>query len=300
MELGVVFPTHEIGNDPIAIRDFAQAAEGAGYTRLVAYDHVLGAHPDRPAGEGPRTGPYGGAAAPPYTHATAFHEPFVLFGYLAGLTSRIGLMTGVLVLPQRQTALVAKPCAELDLLSGGRLVLGAGVGWNAVEFGALGEDFRTRGRRMEEQIGLLRRLWTEPLVRFEGEFDSIPESAVCPRPGRPIPIWIGGHAPAVMDRVGRLGDGWVAGWAKPDYLAERIALIGEAARAAGRDPAAIAIETRARAARWSPAQQADHARRCEAAGATHFALHTLEAGFASVGEHIEALRAFREEYGRGA
>ena len=295
MELGACFPTNEIGTDPAAVRDWAQAAEDLGYDLIEVYDHVLSSDPAPDAGGGR-------AASRPYTSATPWREPMVLLGFLAAVTSRVRFLTGVLVLPQRQTALAAKQAAEADLLSGGRLLLGVGIGWSDAEYRGLGLGgvFRVRGRRCEEQIGLLRRLWTEPLVRFAGEFDSIPESAVCPRPGRPIPIWIGGHAPAVMDRVGRLGDGWVAGWAKPDYLAERIALIGEAARAAGRDPAAIAIETRARAARWSPAQQADHARRCEAAGATHFALHTLEAGFASVGEHIEALRTFREEYGRGA
>ena len=207
MELGVVFPTNEIGNDRIAIRDFAQAAEDLGYTRLVAYDHVLGAHPERP--EGVWLGPYGNRVTPPYTHESAFHEPFVLFGYLAGLTDHLEFMTGVLVLPQRQTALVAKQCAEIDILAGGgRLILGVGVGWNSVEFEALGEDYRTRGRRMEEQIGLLRRLWTEPLVTFEGRFDRVTKAGLKPLPERPIPIWVGAMADLAVDRAGRLADGW--------------------------------------------------------------------------------------------
>ena len=302
MELGVVFPTHEIGNDPIAIRDFAQAAEGAGYTRIVAYDHVLGAHPDRPRSEGAWTGPYGGAAAPPYTHATAFHEPFVLFGYLAGLTGRIGFMTGVLVLPQRQTALVAKQCAEIDILSGGRLVLGAGVGWNAVEFEALGEEFRTRGRRMEEQIGLLRRLWTEPVLTFGGRFHRVAKAGLNPLPERPIPIWIGARAAAAVERAGRLADGWHVPRAyrsRPERIGAEIERFREAARAAGRDPAALGLSSNLHAAGLGPDEQLDLAERSRAAGFTHLHYNTLEAGCASPADHIRAIRDFAEQYGAG-
>src|SRR6266545_754766 len=199
MRIGVVFPQTEIGNDPSAIHDYAQAAEELGYTHVLAYDHVLGANPDRPGG-------WSGA----YTFRSAFHEVFVLFGYLAGVTQRLELVTGVLILPQRQTALVAKQTASLDVLSGGRLRLGVGLGWNEVEYTGLKEDFHNRGRRIEEQVALLRRLWSEPLVVFNGRWHTIPDAGINPLPvHRPIPIWFGGHAPAVLRRTARLGDGWM-------------------------------------------------------------------------------------------
>ena len=293
MELGACFPTNEIGSDPAAIRDWAQAAEDLGYDLIEVYDHVLGSDPSDPPqpGRAERRGYY--------TSSTDWHEPMVLMGFLAAVTTRPRFLTGILVLPQRQTALAAKQAAEVAILSGGRLLLGIGIGWSDIEYRGLGlgEVFRVRGRRSEEQITLMRRLWTEPLMSFEGEFDSIPESAISPRPERPIPVWIGGHAPTVLDRVGRIADGWVAGWARPDYLAAGIEQIHEAARAAGRDPAEIGIETRARVSRWGPEQQAEHARLCAEAGATHFALHTLEGGLTTVQQHIDALRDFREAFG---
>ena len=293
MELGACFPTNEIGSDPAAIRDWAQAAEDLGYDLIEVYDHVLGSDPSDP--------PQPGRAERRnyYNSSTDWHEPMVLMGYLAAVTTRPRFLTGILVLPQRQTALAAKQAAEVAILSGGRLLLGIGIGWSDIEYRGLGlgEVFRARGRRSEEQIMLMRRLWTEPLMSFEGEFDSIPESAISPRPEHPIPVWIGGHAPTVLDRIGRIGDGWVAGWARPDYLARGIEQIHEAARAAGRDPAGIGIETRARVSRWGPEQQAEHARLCEEAGATHFALHTLEGGLTTVQQHIDALRDFRDAYG---
>ena len=288
MQLGACFPTNEIGTDPVAIRDWAQAAEALGYDLIEVYDHVLSNDPIEPRGDRDSF----------YTSETDWHEPMVLLGYLAAVTSRPKFLTGILVLPQRQTVLVAKQVAEVDILSGGRMLLGIGTGWSDVEYRGLGlgEAFHARGRRSEEQIALMRRLWTEPLVSFDGEFDEVPPSAISPRPAAPIPIWIGGQAPAVIERVGRIADGWVAGWARPDYLEAQIARIHEAARAAGRDPAAIGIETRARVARWTAEQQAEHARRCAVVGATHFALHTLEGGLSSVQQHIDALRDFREAY----
>ena len=207
MKWGVVFPQNQLGADPVAIRDFVQAAEGMGYHHLLAYDHVLGANPER---EGWRAGN-------PYTYEDMFHEPFTLFAYLAGLTETIGLMTGVLILPQRQTALVAKQAAQVDLLSGGRLRLGVGVGWNAVEYSSLGCDFRTRGARIEEQIEVLRKLWTRDLVKFDGKFDQIDDAGINTLPPQqPIPIWIGGTADVVLQRAAQQSDGWVAhAWAPP-------------------------------------------------------------------------------------
>ncbi|MYI83168.1 MAG: LLM class F420-dependent oxidoreductase [Chloroflexi bacterium] len=302
MELGVVFPTNEMGTDPIAIRDFAQTAEDLGYTRLVAYDHVLGAHPDRPEG-GAWLGPYGRHVTPPYTHLHAFHEPFVLFGFLAGLTSSLEFMTGVLVLPQRQTALVAKQCAQIDILAGGgRLILGVGVGWNSVEFEALGESYRTRGRRMEEQIGLLRQLWTEPVITFEGDFDRVTRAGLNPLPERPIPIWIGAMADVAVDRAGRLADGWHVPRAyrgDPDRIASEAQKFFAAARSAGRDPSTLGLSSNLHVVGLDPDEQLELAEGAEAAGVTHLHISTMEQGYTPE-QHISAIRDFAEQYGVGA
>ncbi len=302
MELGVVFPTNEMGTDPIAIRDYAQAAEDLGYTRLVAYDHVLGAHPDRPEG-GAWLGPYGRRVTPPYTHENAFHEPFVLFGFLAGLTSNLEFMTGVLVLPQRQTALVAKQCAQIDILAGGgRLILGVGVGWNSVEFEALGESYRTRGRRMEEQIGLLRQLWSEPVISFEGDFDRVTKAGLNPLPERPIPIWIGAMADVAVERAGRLADGWHVPRAyrgDPERIALEAQKFFGAARAAGRDPSTLGLSSNLHVVGLDPHQQLELAEGAEAAGVTHLHISTMEQGYTPE-QHLSAIRDFAEQYGVGA
>jgi probable F420-dependent oxidoreductase len=190
MHIGVVFPQTEIGNDPGAIREYAQAVEDLGYHHLLVYDHVLGASPvNRPGWRG-------------YTSETPFHEPFVLFSYLAGLTQQLELVTGVLILPQRQTALVAKQAAEVDVLSGGRLRLGIGLGWNQVEFEALNEHFRTRGARIEEQVDVLRALWTQPVVTVHGRWHQIEEAGINPLPiQRPLSVWFGGHADPILTRL---------------------------------------------------------------------------------------------------
>ena len=293
MELGATFPQTEIGADPAAARDFAQAAEDAGYAYLLAYDHVLGGDPSKHAIDGP------------YTHESMFHEPFVLFGYLAGLTRRIGLVTGIVILPQRQTALVAKQAAEVDVLSGGRLTLGVGIGWNAVEYEALGQDFGTRGRRSAEQVRLLRRLWEEPLVTFEGEFDRVRDAGILPRPERRIPIWFGGGADAVLRRAGRLGDGWLPlgrsdPAREPSEVLARFGIVRDSAREAGRDPDALALVGRAEASRGPLEAQLEQARGWERAGATHATFNGLGAGLRSPGEHIEAMTAFAEAYRREA
>ena len=199
MRVGAVFPQTEIGSDPADVRRWATTVEDLGYDHILAYDHVLGAvHADR-ARQLP--GPYG--------EHDPFHDPFVMFAYLAGITERTGFATGVLVLPQRQTALVARQAADVDLLSGGRFRLGVGVGWNYVEYEALGEDFGTRGARQEEQVKLLRRLFTEPVVDFSGRFDRVDRAALVPKPARPIPIWLGGSSEAAFDRAARLADGFI-------------------------------------------------------------------------------------------
>lgn len=208
MRIGAVFPHQEIGNDPLVIRDWAQAAEDIGYSHILAYDHVLGAtHEDRdPELWGP------------YTEDDPFHELFVLFGFFAACTQRIGLASGVLILPQRQTALVAKQAAEVDILSGGRLRLGIGTGWNYVEYDSLNETFDDRGARQEEQVDVLRALWTEPLIDYESDHHKIQRAGLNPLPQRSIPIWFGGFAPVAFARAARIGEGFIYGGAHADNL----------------------------------------------------------------------------------
>ena len=234
MQLGVIFPQTEIGADPKAVRDFVQAAEGIGYEHVIVFDHVLGVD----------TAHYPGWQGP-YTKHDMFHEPFVLYGYLAAVTQRIEMVTAVIILGQRQTALVAKQAAEVDVLSGGRLRLGVGLGWNHVEYEALGEDFHTRGRRIEEQVSVLRKLWTEPLVNYRGKEHVIDNAGISPMPvQRPIPIWFGGGAEPALKRAARLADGWMPAGRKPDdamkrlleYLEKALAQAGRARRDFGIDP----------------------------------------------------------------
>jgi probable F420-dependent oxidoreductase len=207
MQIGVVYPQIELGGDPAAVRRIGRATEELGFDHLLAYDHVLGAmHEDRIR---PLVGPY--------TERDPFHDPLVMFGHVAAVTERIGFVTGILVLPQRQTALVARQAADVDLLSGGRLRLGVGIGWNH-EYEALGENFGTRGAREEEQISLLRRLWTEPVVDFSGTFDRIDRAAITPKPTRPIPIWPGGYSDAAHERAARVGDGFSFGGRTEDVF----------------------------------------------------------------------------------
>ncbi|MCA9973754.1 MAG: LLM class F420-dependent oxidoreductase [Anaerolineales bacterium] len=285
MHIGVVFPQTEFGNDPAAIRDYAQQAEALGYTHILAYDHVLGANPERPGG-------WRG----PYTHQTPFHEPFVLFSYMAAVTTRIGFTTGILILPQRETALVAKQAASLDLLSSGRFRLGVGIGWNEVEYVALNQDFSTRGKRIEEQVELLRLLWQNELVTYDGRWHHIPDAGLNPLPvQRPIPIWFGGHADAVLRRIARLGDGWMPNYrqaerAKPEleklagYLAEN-----------GRSLADLGIEWRLHYADGNPAAWQQTLAAWQAVGATHMSLNTMGCGFTTPQQHLTALHRFATE-----
>jgi probable F420-dependent oxidoreductase len=285
MQLGVVFPQTEIGADSGPVREYAQAAEAAGYEHLLVYDHVLGADPDRPGGF---TGPY--------NHNTLFHEPMVLFGYLAGITERLELVTGILILPQRQTALVAKQAAEIDVLSGGRLRLGVGVGWNAVEYDGLGENFHNRGRRVEEQIALLRTLWAEPTISFEGNHHSILRAGIKPLPtNESIPIWMGGMSDPVIERVGRLSDGWFPQYRQPSELPAGIERVSAAAEAAGRSPSDVGIEARVTLGGDS-AEAAALANEWIEAGATHMSVNTMGAGFTAIGQHIDAIEQFKQAF----
>lgn len=280
MKLGVVFPQTEFGNDPLAIRDYAQAVEGLGYHHLLIYDHVLGASTaHRPHWNGP------------YTSKTPFHEPFVLFGYLAAATWQLQLVTGVIILPQRQTALVAKQAAEVDLLSNGRLRLGVGLGWNEVEYQALNENFRTRGARLEEQVTLLRALWREPVITFRGRYHQVEEAGINPLPiQRPIPIWFGGHAEPMLQRTARLADGWFPLRAPDEEARAMIERLHGYARAAGRDPAALGIEASLNVRDGDEGVWAARATGWRALGATHLCINTMGAGFHSPKEHIAALR----------
>jgi probable F420-dependent oxidoreductase len=284
MKLGVVFPQLEIGNDPAVIRDFVQAVEGAGFDFLSIFDHVLGANRNRFA-EG-STPPF---TEPPYTIEDHFHEVFVLFGYLAGLTQRLELATGILILPQRQTALVAKQAAAVDVLTGGRLRLGVALGWNFTEYEALGEDFHTRGRRMSEQITVLRKLWTEPEVTFKGRWHDIDRMGIRPMPvQRPIPIWIGGGAEAVLKRVGRLADGWFPQLQPTDDAGAAIERVRGYMREAGRDPASLGIQAGGRASSGNPDEWVQRALTWRDLGATHLSAGTMGAGL-TPRQHIEAL-----------
>ena len=287
MDIGVVFPQTDIGNDPHGIRDYAQAVEALGYSYTLVFDHVLGANRDR---HRDLTGPYG--------HRDAFHEPFVLFGYLAAATRRLGLATGIVILPQRQTALVAKQAAAVDVLSGGRLRLGVAVGWNPVEYEALGADFHARGKRIEEQVEVLRALWTHELVTFAGSDHRVTDAGINPLPvQRPIPVWMGGHSEVVMRRAARMADGWIwSGNVRPDASAQAIV---DAARglvtAAGRDPDRFGIEGRITLARLEPDRWAAEIAAWRAMrGITHLCVDTMRMGLTKPDQHIEALRRFKE------
>ena len=283
MRYGVVFPQTEIGTDSSAIRDLAQAAEELGYHHILAYDHVLGANPaSRPGWQ------------PPYTYKDTFHEPFVLFGYLAGLTKGIELVTGIIILPQRQTVLVAKQAAALDVLSGGRLRLGIGIGWNPVEYEALGANVMNRGRRSEEQVDVMRKLWTQELVTFEGKWHKITDAGLNPLPiQRPIPIWFGGGHEKTLRRVARLGDGWFPQLAPDDKCRATIAKLRAYAREAGRDPQTVGIEGRLSIGQRSEAEWAKDVKAWQELGASHLTVNTMKAALASPSDHIRAIRRFK-------
>jgi probable F420-dependent oxidoreductase len=282
MKIGVIFPQTEFPPDPAAIRDYTQAVEGLGFNHIHAYDHILGANPERPGGW---TGPY--------TFKHQFFEPFVLFSYLAGLTSKIEFAPGILILPQRQTALVAKQAATLDVLTHGRLRLGVGNGWNEVEYVALGENFHNRGKRMEEQLDLLRRLWTQPLVKFEGRWHTIPDAGLNPLPvQRPIPIWFGGTDDRVLKRMARLGDGWMLNIRTIEQARPMLDKLNHYLELADRDKTSFGLDLRLNMSLLGPDQWAGHLQALEELGATHVTVNTMGCGFTTPAAHIEALQRF--------
>jgi len=292
MQFGVSLPIVDFGDDLVAVRDFVQAADDLGYNHVRILDHVLGADPQFH----PEVEHF------PYTHKTYIHEPFTLMGYLAAITKKLQLVTGILILPQRQTALVAKQAAEVDVLSGGRLRLGIGVGWNPVEYEALGEDFHNRGRRCEEQIELLRQLWTQEVVNFQGRWHSITHAGLNPLPvQRPIPVWIGAGrsvspipSERSLRRIGRMGDGWFPMFGIGDEGRQAIGRMRGYAKEAGRDPASVGIEGRVTVANQGPEEWVAEAKAWQEMGASHVSVGTGGAGFTSPDQHIEAIRRVKE------
>jgi probable F420-dependent oxidoreductase len=283
VKLGVVFPQTEFGSDPAAIKAYAQTAESLGYSHILAYEHVLGANPDRPGGwQGP------------YTHEHPFHDPFVLFSYMAAVTEQIGFITGILILPQRETVVVAKQVATLDLLSNGRFRLGLGVGWNKVEYVALNQDFHSRGRRLDEQLDLLQQLWTEPLVTYHGNWHTIPDAGLAPRPQRPIPLWFGGHADVVLQRVARLGDGWLPNFRQATAAERSLAILDHYLAENGRSRSDIGLEPRIHYGQANPDEWQATLDGWREAGATHITLNTMSCGFDTPEKHIEAIQYFME------
>ena len=282
MQIGVTFPQTEIGADPLVIRDYAQTVEGLGYQHLVIFDHVLGADPThRPGWRG-------------YTQQDMFQEPFVLFGYLAALT-HLELVTAVIILPQRQTALVAKQAAEVDILTGGKLRLGVGIGWNPVEYEALGMNFHTRGRAIEEQIEVLRLLWSQPIVSYHGQFHTITEAGLNPLPvRRSIPIWTGGRADVLLQRTARMADGWFPQGQPDEQMRQAVERLRRYIREAGRDPDSVGIEARMNAADGDLDEWVRQTKGWRELGATHISINTMGAGFKSPDEHIEAIRRYKE------
>jgi len=290
MKIGAIFPTTEIGSDPAVVRDWAQAAEGLGFSHIITYDHVLGAEHE---GRDPKL-------MGPYTEDNPFHEPFVLFGYLAGVTSRVELCTGVLILPQRQTTLVAKQAAEVDVLSGGRLRLGVGTGWNWVEYDALDVPWAERGRRLDEQVDVLRKLWQTKTIDFEGDFHHIARAGILPLPTRPIPIWFGGFSDSAFQRAARMGDGFQFGAAGPVFRAqwEQVkAALKKEGRSLEGFGAEISVDFSQGPDAWREELEA-----WQKAGGTHFSLRAMDTaaelvgakhvGYSGPRSYIDALEQF--------
>ena len=291
MQLGASLPVGDIGGGPTVMRDYAQAAEGLGFDFLVGPDHVLGADPDK-IPSGVRMG----------SNATAYHDPFVLFGFLAGVTKKIGFAAGVLILAQRQAALVAKQAACLDELSGERFRLGVGVGWNEIEFRGLGMDFHTRGKRSEEQVRFMQALWAKPAITFDGKYHQLTDGGINPRPkSGKVPVWFGGHAEATLKRVAKYGDGFMPNrWPPGDEVLATFARLREMIKAAGRKPEDVGLDV------WvSPGKGTEEDWRRDIAfwkkaGVTHITAHTT---FASAihariagktyDDHLKAITRYR-------
>ena len=284
MQYGAFFPTRDMPADRTAIRDWAQAAEALGFDYIEVSDHVLGADRNAiPGFEGP------------YDADDSFHETFTTIAYMAAITEKVGFASGVLILPQRQTALVAKQAAQVDILCGGRLRLGVGVGWNPVEYEALGENWKTRGRKQEEQVQLMNRYWTERTVTFEGEFDRVAHAGVNPLPiQRPIPVWFGGGVDAVLKRAAKYGQGWIPlGNPGRTSMAMLEKLKGYLADE-GRDPSAFGVEAWIRHNLGGPDDWRKAVDTWRDAGASHATFYTSGQGVGGVDAQIAEMRKFVE------
>jgi probable F420-dependent oxidoreductase len=284
VRIGVTFPQTEIGSDPIVVRDYAQTAEALGYDHINVYDHVVGAQPGehRPGWSGP------------YNYQSTFHEPFVLFSHLGAITSTIEFVTGILILPQRQTALVAKQAAAVDILTGGRLRLGVAIGWNEVEYEVLNENFHNRGRRIEEQIEVMRALWTEEVVTFKGRWHNLDHVAIAPLPSRSIPVWMGGMSEAAMKRTARMADGWFPqfrpGGPDPKETLDRFFSY---VREYGREPSQVGIQVGS-GIQGNPDEWRQRVDAMQSVGATHLAVNTMNQGLGGPRDHIDAIRRFKK------
>jgi probable F420-dependent oxidoreductase len=283
MRYGVTFSHPDMGDDPGFFKEFAQSVEGAGFDHLVAAEHVIGGHPDRLTAE------------KVHTYDVRYHEPFVLFGYLGAVTSRIELVTGILILPQRQTALVAKQAAEIDLLSGERLRLGIGLGWNYVEYESLNEDFSNKGKRVVEQVDLLRRLWTEDLLDYRGEWHRIDRASILPRPNRQIPIWFGGFQEPALKRAARIGDGFIFS-GRPERLIEAAERLRGYLADAGRESEPFGFEAFVEYGRPRENWLSD-IEEYERAGFTHVAMRSINAGLPGPQAHIDLLAEYAAAVG---
>jgi len=282
MHIGAIFPHFEFGSDPADVAAYARAAEALGFAHIGADDHVVGPNPVRPGG-------YTGWT----TFNTAFLEPFSLFSFMAPLTSHIEFATCVLILPQRQAVLVAKQSATLDVLSGGRLRLGIGNGWSEIEYEALGMDFHNRGRRIEEQVTLLRRLWSEEHVDFHGAYHRLPDAGINPRPAMgTIPVWFGGESEPVIRRIARIGDGWMPLYPTPEQAASGLRLLDACLAEAGRSRLEVGLEARIPYASGDPGRWRELSAGWREAGATHASLVATDAGLHGAAEHIYALEQF--------
>ena len=283
MKTGVVLPHHEIGTDPSAIRAFVTGVEELGAAHIMIYDHVVGADRNRPGGfEGP------------YDKDVQFHEPFTFFSYVAGLTNTIELVTGIIILPQRQTALVAKQAAELAILSGNRLRLGIGTGWNALEYEVLNENFTNRGRRQEEQVDLMRRFWKEDCFSYQGNYHNFTLAGINPRPTQLVPIWFGGAAPALLDRCARLGDGWMPVMGPGKRTEAAIEIMRRTRESNGLDWGSFGIHAQVQARGGTSEIWRKNYSDWQKLGATDLSIATHNAELNSVDEHLHKIEDWLE------
>jgi len=277
VKIGIIYPQVELGGNPQAVREFALAAEERGYEHFLAYDHVAGAsHANR---DPELTGPY--------TEKDMFHDPLVMFAYLAGITKTIRFVSGVMILPQRQTLLVARQAADVDLFSGERLTLGIGIGWNHVEYTSLGVPFRQRGARLSEQVEVLRALWTGKEVDFTGEFHRIDRATLNPPPKRQIPIWMGGFSKAALKRAAQVGDGFIFARTQADPMKGFNFLRGFLEEA-GRDISSFG--TQCNTSLGTPLDEiVPYASEWRDGGGSHFAINTMGNGFKTIEQHLDYL-----------